>query len=65
MNDRRYDSSKDSDVIKKSDKRKIRLTLGQINRLRMASESHESELESELEFVRQMYAQPPAEAAPQ
>jgi hypothetical protein len=63
MNDRRYDSSKDSDVVKKSDKRKIRLTLGQINRLRMASESHEAESESELEFVRQMYAQPPAEAA--
>jgi hypothetical protein len=65
MNDRRYDSSKDSDVIKKSDKRKIRLTLKQINQLRMTSESHEAELESELEFVRQMYAQPPAEAAPQ
>jgi hypothetical protein len=65
MNDRRYDSSKDSDVVKKSDKRKIRLTLKQINQLRMTSESHEAELESELEFVRQMYAQPPAEAAPQ
>lgn len=63
LDDRRYDSSRDSDVIKKSDKRKIRLTLGQINQLRMASESHEAESESELEFVRQMYAQPPAEAA--
>jgi hypothetical protein len=64
-NDRRYDSAEDSDVVKKTDKRKIRLTLGQINKLRMASESHEAELESELDFVRQMYAQPPAEAAPQ
>ncbi len=63
-NDRRYDASRDSDVVKKSDKRKIRLTLGQINKLRMASESHEAETESELEFIRQMYAQP-AEAAPQ
>jgi hypothetical protein len=64
-NDRRYDSSKDSDVVKKSDKRKIRLTLGQINKLRLTSESHEAEAESELEFIRQMYAQPPQEAAPQ
>lgn len=63
MNDRRYDPSRDSDVIKKTDKRKIRLTLGQINQLRMASESHEAEMESELGFIKQMYAQPPAEAA--
>jgi beta-galactosidase beta subunit len=64
-NDRRYDASRDSDVVKKSDKRKIRLTLGQINKLRMAAESHESESESESEFIRQMYGQPPQEAAPQ
>jgi hypothetical protein len=63
-NDRRYDASKDSSVVKKSDKRKIRLTLGQINKLRMSSESHEAETESELGFIRQMYAQP-SEAAPQ
>lgn len=64
LNDRRYDSAKDSDVVKKTDKRKIRLTLGQINKLRMTSESHESEAESELGFIRQMYAQP-AQEAPQ
>jgi len=64
-NDRRYDASRDSDVVKKSDKRKIRLTLGQINKLRMAAESHESESESESEFIRQMYGQPAQEAAPQ
>lgn len=61
--DRRYDGSKDKEVLKRSDTRKIRLTLGQINQLRMASESHEIEAESELEFVRQMYAQPPQEQA--
>jgi hypothetical protein len=61
--DKRYDNSEDSEVLEKGDTRKTKLTLGQINKLRMASESHESELESELEFVRQMYGQPPQEAA--
>lgn len=58
-NDRRYDNLRDSEVIKRSDTRKIRLTLGQINKLRMASESHELEAESELNFINQMYGQPP------
>lgn len=61
--DKRYDNSEDSEVLKKNDTRKTKLTLGQINKLRMASESHESELESELDFIRQMYGQPPQEAA--
>jgi len=58
-NDRRYDNSRDKEVLKRSDTRKIRLTLGQINQLRMASESHELEAESELNFIKQMYGQPP------
>jgi hypothetical protein len=58
-NDRRYDSSRDSSVVERSDTRKIRLTLKQINQLRMQSEAHETEKESELDFVRQMYGQPP------
>jgi hypothetical protein len=62
-NDRRYDNSKDSSVLKNSDKRKIRLTLRQINELRLQSEAHEVEEESEREFVKQMYGQPPAEQA--
>lgn len=62
-NDRRYDASRDSSVLEKSDTRKIRLTLRQINQLRMQSEAHEMERESELGFVRQMYGQPPAEQA--
>lgn len=56
--DRRYDSNRDSSVIKKGDTRKIRLTLRQLNQLRMQSEAHEMEKESELSFVRQMYATP-------
>jgi len=63
--DKRYNNSEDKEVLEKGDTRKTKLTLGQINKLRMASESHESELESELEFVRQMYGQPPQEAAKQ
>jgi uncharacterized membrane protein YgaE (UPF0421/DUF939 family) len=56
--DRRYDNSKDKSVIEKSDTRKIRLTLRQINQLRMQSEAHEYERDSELEFVKQMYGTP-------
>lgn len=62
-NDRRYESSRDSSIVKKDDKRKIRLTLRQINQLRLQSEAHKMEEESELGFIRQMYATP-AEAAP-
>ena len=61
--DRRYDNAKDSSVIKKGDTRKIRLTLRQINQLRLQSEAHEAEHNSELEFIQQMYAKP-AEPAP-
>jgi hypothetical protein len=56
--DRRYDSSRDTSILKRSDTRKIRLTLGQINQLRMQSEAHEYEKESELGFIQQMYGQP-------
>lgn len=61
--DRRYESSRDKSILKMSDTRKIRLTLRQINQLRMQSEAHEAEEQSELGFIQQMYATP-AEAAP-
>lgn len=61
--DRRYDNKNDREVVKHDDKRKVRLTLGQINKIRMATESHEAEKDAELEFIRQMYGQPPSEAA--
>lgn len=62
-NDRRYDNARDSSVLKKSDTRKTRLTLRQINQLRMQTEAHEMEKESELNFIQQMYGTPaqPAE----
>jgi hypothetical protein len=56
--DRRYDNSKDSTVVKKSDTRKIRLTLRQINQLRLQAEAHEAESKSELGFIQQMYGTP-------
>jgi hypothetical protein len=63
--DRRYDNANDRSVVKKSDTRKIRLTLRQVNQLRMQSEAHEYEQESELGFVGQMYgAQASAEEQP-
>lgn len=56
--DRRYDNKRDRSVVKKSDTRKIRLTLRQINQLRLQAEAHEAEQESELGFIRQMYGNP-------
>lgn len=56
--DRRYNNSTDKSVLEKSDTRKLRLTLRQINQLRMQSEAHEYERESELGFIRQMYGVP-------
>lgn len=62
--DRRYDNSKDSSVLKKGDTRKIRLTLRQINQLRLQSEAHSAEEESEKGFIQQMYATPVEAEAP-
>ena len=59
----RYNPRRDSDVMKRSDTRKTRLTLKQINELRKASEQHILEQEKDLEFVTQMYKPPPAPAA--
>ena len=57
-NDRRYDNKRDSSVVEKSDTRKIRLTLRQINQLRLQAEAHEAEHASEASFIQQMYGTP-------
>jgi hypothetical protein len=62
-NDRRYDNSKDTSVLEKSDTRKIRLTLRQINQLRLQSEAHEAEHQSEAGFISMMYGTPAEPAA--
>lgn len=58
-NERRYDPAADKSSIKRSDTRKVKLTLRQINQLRLQSEAHEAEHLSELGFIRQMYGNPP------
>lgn len=57
-NNRRYDATHDKDVIKRGDTRKVKLTLRDINRLRLQSEAHEAEAQSELRFIKQMYGNP-------
>jgi hypothetical protein len=62
--DRRYDNKKDSNVVKKNDTRKMRLTLRQINQLRLQAEAHENEMKSEAGFIQQMYSTPADAEAP-
>ena len=63
--DNRYLSNNDeTNVLKKSDLRKTRLTLGMINDIRKAAEAHDKEKREDLGLVRKMYAAPPPEAAP-
>jgi hypothetical protein len=58
----RYLASRDKTPLEYSDTRKTRLTLGQINEIRRAAESHIKEQQKELEFIARMYSTPPAEA---
>jgi hypothetical protein len=58
-NDLRYDASRDDSQMHRTDTRKTRLTLGQINELRKSSEAHILEQENELAFIHSMYAVPP------
>ena len=62
-NDMRYNPKNDKSVVKRSDTRKTRLTLGQINELRKSSEAHFLEQEKELEFIETMYKAPAAPPA--
>ena len=54
----RYNIDKDTSVLKISDLRKSRLTLGMINDLRKAGDAREKETKEALELVRVMYATP-------
>lgn len=58
-NDMRYDPARDGTVMNRTDTRKARLTLKQINSLRRASEAHIIEQETELGFIHAMYSAPP------
>jgi hypothetical protein len=55
VEDNRYEAEHDSSPVEKGDTRKTRLSLGQINRIRKASDLHQEEKTKDLDFVRQMY----------
>lgn len=61
--DLRYNPDRDITTMHRSDVRKTRLTLGQINELRKSSEAHILEQENELKFIHLMYATPSEPAA--
>ena len=48
-------------ILDKDDTRKTRLTLGDINSMRLASEDHDEQQKEEAEFVQKMYVQPQAD----
>jgi hypothetical protein len=56
--DKTYDPEQDISILDKDDTRKTRLTLKDINSLRLASEEHDSQQKEEAVFVQKMYAQP-------
>jgi hypothetical protein len=58
-NDLRYEPKRDNTQLHRTDTRKTRLTLRQINELRKSTEAHILEQQKELEFVHSMYAVPP------
>ena len=62
-NDLRYEPSRDLATMRRSNTRKTRLTLRQINELRKSSEAHILEQERELEFIEAMYKTPTAPPA--
>lgn len=55
VEDDMYDAELDQTPVKRSDTRKTRLTLSQINRARKGSEISKKEKAKELDFIRQMY----------
>jgi hypothetical protein len=62
-NDFRFDAARDVSELLRSDTRKTRLTLKQINDLRKGSEAHILEMEEDLTFVQSMYGAEPAAPA--
>jgi predicted RNA-binding protein with RPS1 domain len=56
--DKTYDDENDISVLDKDDTRKTRLSLKDINSMRLASESHDAQQKEEAEFVQKMYGQP-------
>jgi hypothetical protein len=59
-----HSSAEDNTPLKLSDLRKTRLTLGDLNRLRMASDVRKVEHEHKLEKITKQYKPPVAAAGP-
>ncbi len=53
-----YNAEQDISVLDKEDTRKTRLTLKDINKMRLAAEQHDAEQKEEAIFVQKMYGQP-------
>ena len=53
-----YNAEEDISILDKEDTRKTRLTLKQINSMRLASEAHDAQQKEEAVFVQKMYGQP-------
>ena len=56
--DKTYEPENDISVLDDNDTRKTRLTLGDINSLRLASEDHDAQQKEEAVFTQKMYGQP-------
>ena len=59
--DKSYQPENDISVLDKDDTRKTRLTLKDINSMRLASEKHDADQKEEAKFVQKMYGQPAAD----
>ena len=53
--DKSYNPDDDISILDKADTRKTRLTLKDINEMRLASEDHDAQQREEAKFVQKMY----------
>ena len=56
--DKTYEPEHDISILDSEDTRKTRLTLKQINSMRLASEAHDAQQKEEAKFVQKKYGQP-------
>ena len=56
--DKTYSPENDISVLDDNDTRKTRLSLKDINQMRLASEAHDAQQKEEAVFVQKMYGQP-------
>ena len=56
--DKTYEPENDISILDKDATRKTRLTLKDINSMRLASEDHDAQQKEEAKFVQKMYGQP-------